>query len=79
MISQKIEENLQAVVESVVNYVGVDSNTASAPLLSYVAGIKPTVATNLVQYRESIGRFKSRQEVKGSGWGPRLLNSARDF
>jgi uncharacterized protein len=78
--AKRLEENLEAVVESVVNYVGVDLNTASAPLLSYVAGIKPTVANNIVQYRESNGRFKSRQEVKKvPRLGPKTFEQCAGF
>ncbi len=59
----QLKNNLEAVVESCVNFVGVDLNTASAPLLSYVSGIGPTVAQNVVKYRESNKGFKSRDEL----------------
>lgn len=59
----QLKNSLEAVVESCVNYVGVDLNTASAPLLSYVSGIGPTVAQNVVKYREQNGGFKSRAEL----------------
>jgi uncharacterized protein len=59
----QLKNNLEAVVESCVNFVGVDLNTASAPLLSYVSGIGPTVAQNVVKYRDQHGGFKSRQEL----------------
>ncbi|MGI6614415.1 MAG: Tex family protein [Dethiobacteria bacterium] len=54
---------LDAVVESCVNSVGVDLNTASRALLEHVAGIKPAVAKNIVDYREEKGRFRSRAEL----------------
>ena len=59
----QLKNNLEAVVESCVNFVGVDLNTASAPLLSYVSGIGPTVAQNVVKYRDTNGGFKSRQDL----------------
>ena len=61
---KKLEENLTAVVESAVNHVGVDLNTASPALLSYVAGINSTVANNIVRYREETGRFNNRDKLK---------------
>lgn len=59
----QLKNNLEAVVESCVNFVGVDLNTASAPLLSYVSGIGPTVAQNVVKYRDQNGGFKNRSEL----------------
>ncbi len=59
----QLKNNLEAVVESCVNFVGVDLNTASAPLLSYVSGIGPSVAQNVVKYRDEKGTFKSRQDL----------------
>jgi len=59
----QLKSNLEAVVESCVNFVGVDLNTASAPLLSYVSGIGPSVAANVVKHRDSKGAFKSREEL----------------
>jgi uncharacterized protein len=59
----QLKTSLEAVVESCVNFVGVDLNTASAPLLSYVSGIGPSVAQNVVKYRDQHGGFKSRQEL----------------
>jgi uncharacterized protein len=59
----QLKNNLEAVVESCVNFVGVDLNTASAPLLSYVSGIGPSVAQNVVKYRDTNGGFKSRQDL----------------
>lgn len=59
-----LEHALTGVVENVVNRVGVDLNTASASLLGYVAGITPTVAKNIVTYREANGSFSDRRELK---------------
>lgn len=66
----RLSESLDRVVESAVNYVGVDLNTASKALLKYVAGINSRTAQNIVEYRESHGSFQSRaqlNEVKGLG------------
>ncbi|MDQ0658000.1 Tex family protein [Paenibacillus sp. W2I17] len=64
-VSQKIlEESLKAVVESAVNHVGVDVNTASPSLLSYVAGVNATIAKNIVKYREENGRFTNRRQLQ---------------
>ncbi|OWA34523.1 RNA-binding transcriptional accessory protein [Saccharibacillus sp. O16] len=64
-VSQKqLEGQLKAVVESAVNHVGVDVNTASPSLLSYVAGINQTTARNIVKYRDENGSFASRAELK---------------
>ncbi|MBF0313461.1 MAG: helix-hairpin-helix domain-containing protein [Oligoflexia bacterium] len=59
----KLKRSLTDVVESCVNYVGVDLNTASAPLLSYISGIGPKLAESVVSYRQEKGRFKSREEL----------------
>jgi len=61
---KKLEESLKNVVESVVNYVGVDANTASVSLLQYISGLNKTVAKNFVAYREKNGRFNNREELK---------------
>lgn len=61
---KRLEESLGAVVESAVNHVGVDVNTASPSLLGYVAGINATLAKNIFQYREENGIFKSRKELQ---------------
>lgn len=64
-VSQKhLEGSLAAVVESAVNHVGVDVNTASAALLSYVAGINATIARNIVAYREQNGKFSTRGQLQ---------------
>ncbi|EQC44362.1 helix-hairpin-helix domain protein [Bacteriovorax sp. Seq25_V] len=59
----RLKKSLDGVVESCVNYVGVDLNTASAPLLSFISGIGPSVAENVVKYRDSKGLFKKREEI----------------
>ncbi len=59
----QLRKCLDRVVESCVNNVGVDLNTASVPLLSYVAGIGPKLAENILHYRESNGRFRNRKEL----------------
>ncbi|MEC0239374.1 Tex family protein [Paenibacillus dokdonensis] len=64
-VSQKhLDESLKAVVESAVNHVGVDVNTASPSLLSYVAGVNATIAKNIVKYRDSNGKFSSRKQLQ---------------
>ena len=64
MNQKKLGETLSGVVEDCVNSVGVDLNTASPSLLSYVSGVNLTVARNIVEYREFNGRFKGRSELK---------------
>jgi len=59
-----LEESLKAVVESAVNHVGVDVNTASPSLLSYVAGVNATTAKNIVKYREENGKFLTRKQLQ---------------
>ena len=61
---KKLAEALKGVVEDCVNSVGVDLNTASASLLSYISGINSGIAKNIVAYREENGAFKSRKEIK---------------
>ena len=60
----QLKDSLDKVVESCVNTVGVNINTASVPLLSYVSGIGPKLAENIVAYREENGAFSSRSEIK---------------
>lgn len=60
----KLSRTLHAVMEDCVNAVGVDVNTASAPLLACVAGLNETVAKNIVAYRDDHGAFKNRQQLK---------------
>ena len=63
-VEQKLlQKKLAETVESCVNYVGVDLNTASATLLQFVSGITPTIANNIVTYRDRQGAFKNRQEL----------------
>ncbi len=62
--AKQLAESLHGVVESCVNAVGVDLNTASPSLLQYVAGLKPAVAKSVVAYRETNGKFKRRAELK---------------
>ncbi|MFZ5824196.1 MAG: Tex family protein [Bacillota bacterium] len=77
---KRLAEQLGHVVESVVNSVGVDLNTASPSLLQYVAGIKATVARAVVEYREQHGKFKSRKELlKVSGLGPKAFEQCAGF
>lgn len=59
----KLKKSLEGVVESCVNFVGVDLNTASAPLLSHVSGIGPQAAKNIVKFREEKGGFKNRKDL----------------
>ena len=61
---KRLEESLHGVVESCVNVVGVDLNTASASLLQYVAGLKPAVAKNIVAWRDEHGKFSRRDQLK---------------
>ena len=63
MNQKKLGEGLTGVVEDAVNSVGVDVNTATPSLLSYVAGVSQTVAKNIVKYREENGKFKERKEL----------------
>ncbi len=66
----RLAESLDQVVESCVNSVGVDLNTASASLLQYVSGVNGRVAENIVRYREERGKFTAREEIKaGKGLG----------
>ncbi|KUG03728.1 transcription accessory protein (s1 rna-binding domain) [hydrocarbon metagenome] len=75
-----LEEKLAAVVETVVNYVGVDLNTASPSLLSYAAGINMPVAENIVKFRESQGEFRQRQDLlKVPRLGPKTFVQCAGF
>ncbi len=60
----KLQSQLDFVVETAVNRVGVDLNTASWPLLQYVAGVSPTIAQNIVKEREALGAYTKRQQLK---------------
>lgn len=77
---KKLDESLKGVVEECVNKVGVDLNTASPSLLSYVAGVSNTVAQNLVNTREEKGKFLSRKELlKVKGLGPKTFEQCAGF
>ena len=77
---KKLAATLDAVVESVVNYVGVDANTASAALLGYVSGISKRVAAAIVAHRDENGPFGSRAELKKvKGLGPKAFEQAAGF
>ena len=60
----KLNDSLNFVVETTVNQVGVNVNTASPALLKYVAGLSSTIANNIVKYRDEVGKFKKREELK---------------
>lgn len=80
MNQKRLEESLGGVVESAVNEVGVDINTASSSLLQYVAGIKKSVSQNIIAYREEVGAFKSRAEIKKvKGLGPKVFEQCAGF
>ena len=80
MNQKKLSESLGGVVEDCVNQVGVDLNTASAPLLSYISGISQAVAKNIVAYRESNGRFMSRRQLKEvPKLGPKAFEQCAGF
>ena len=76
----KLKESLDQVVESCVNYVGVDVNTASKHLLTYVSGLSSSVAKNIVEYRIKNGGFKTREELKKvSLLGPKAFEQCAGF
>lgn len=76
----KLKDSLDQVVESCVNYVGVDVNTASKHLLTYVSGLSASVAKNIVAYREKNGGFKNREELKKvSMLGPKAFEQCAGF
>ena len=80
MNQKKLSEALSGVVEDCVNHVGVDLNTASASLLSYISGISSTVAKNIVAYREENGRFMNRKELlKVAKLGPKAFEQCAGF
>lgn len=80
-VDQKaLQEALDWVIESVVNAVGVDVNTASPALLQYVAGLGPKLADSIVKHRDKKGPFKTRQKIlKVSGMGPKSFEQAAGF
>ncbi|WP_029035200.1 Tex family protein [Salinimicrobium terrae] len=76
----KLKNELDRVVESCVNSIGVNMNTASAPLLSYVSGIGPSLAENIVNYRSEKGEFSSRKELlKVPRLGAKAFEQAAGF
>lgn len=80
MNQKHLGETLEGVVESCVNRVGVDLNTASASLLEYVSGINKTLAKNIVAYREENGAFKSRRQLlKVAKLGPKAFEQCAGF
>jgi uncharacterized protein len=80
-VDQKLlKKNLDETVESCVNYVGVDLNTASKELLTFVSGLTPTIAKNVVAYRNEKGAFKNRRMLlKVSKLGPKAFEQAAGF
>ena len=80
MNQKKLSEALGGVVEDCVNRVGVDLNTASASLLSYVSGISKTIAKNIVTYREENGSFQNRKQLlKVAKLGPKAYEQCAGF
>ncbi|TAF10614.1 MAG: S1 RNA-binding domain-containing protein, partial [Nostocales cyanobacterium] len=80
-VDQKLlKKKLDETVESCVNYVGVDLNTASKELLTFVSGITPTVANNIIAYRNQNGAFKNRKQLlKVAKLGPKAFEQAAGF
>ncbi len=80
MNQKKLSEALSGVVEDCVNRVGVDLNTASAPLLAYISGISGTIAKNIVAYREENGKFANRKQLlKVAKLGPKAFEQCAGF
>lgn len=80
MNQKKLGEALDGVVEDSVNRVGVDLNTASAPLMEHISGITKTIAKNIVAYREEHGRFANRRELlKVPKLGPKAFEQCAGF
>ncbi len=80
MNQKKLSEALSGVVEDSVNKVGVDLNTASASLLEYISGINKTIAKNIVDYRETNGRFTDRKQLlKVAKLGPKAYEQCAGF
>ncbi len=80
-VNQKnLSKKLDDVVESCVNFVGVDLNTASVPLLTYVSGLNKAIAKRIVKYREDKGKFENREELKNvSGVGEKVFEQSAGF
>ena len=80
MNQKKLGEALDGVVESAVNRVGVDLNTASVPLMEHISGITKAIAKNIVAYREENGRFSNRRELlKVAKLGPKAFEQCAGF
>lgn len=80
MNQKKLSETLTDVVEDCVNKVGVDLNTASASLLEYIAGVSKVIAKNIVDYRETNGRFTNRKQLlKVAKLGPKAYEQCAGF
>lgn len=80
MNQKKLSDTLSGVVEDCVNKVGVDLNTASASLLEYISGITKVIARNIVDYRESNGRFTNRKQLlKVAKLGPKAFEQCAGF
>ena len=80
MNQKRLSEALGGVVEDCVNSVGVDLNTASPSLLSYISGINGTIAKNIVVYREENGKFKNRSQLKKvAKLGPKAFEQCAGF
>ena len=80
MNQKKLSEALSGVVEDCVNRVGVDLNTASAPLLAYISGISAAIAKNIVAYREENGKFANRKQLlKVAKLGPKAFEQCAGF
>jgi len=80
MNQKKLTEALDAVVEDSVNQVGVDLNTASAPLMEHISGITKTLAKNIIEYREANGRFTNRKQLlKVAKLGPKAFEQCAGF
>lgn len=80
MNQKKLSEALSGVVEDCVNRVGVDLNTASAPLLAYISGISAAIAKNIVAYREENGKFANRRQLlKVAKLGPKAFEQCAGF
>ncbi len=80
MNQKRLKEVLGGVVENCVNTVGVDLNSASSSLLEYVSGISPTLANNIVSYRDNNGEFKSRNDLlKVNKLGPKAFEQCAGF
>lgn len=76
----KLKEELDRVVESCVNHVGVDLNTASRHLLGYISGLSTTLAKNIVEYRQKNGPYKSREDIKKVPlMGPKSFEQSAGF